>query len=174
MQLKNLLHWWSLFSSWAAVWGVPNTEELVDVPLQLEGGEGVDNEIFSFSNTWRGSNGFIPAAIKLFWIFWDVKTFWCAVGYAFKKSSLSIWLNPKRIFASTRPPYAYFKGPKQPTSRGCRRWEEWGGIQTVIISLSLQSLSNKGVRWLPWPSRISNWYLPILRFVVAGMKTFWS
>jgi hypothetical protein len=63
---------------------------------------------------------------------------------------------------------------KQPISRGCKIWDECAGIQIGIISLSEHIWSNWGVRWLLCPSSIRRRYLPFLRLVVDGIKSFWS
>ena len=67
------------FCSWQTVWGVARAEEVVEVsPPRPPGGDGVII-IWSYSSTLQGLNGRIPAAVKLFWIFWGLKISWWAV-----------------------------------------------------------------------------------------------
>jgi hypothetical protein len=44
----------------------------------------------------------------------------------------------------------------------------------VIIECSVQNRSNSGVRWLPWPSRISSRYTPLVQCTVCFSNTFLS
>jgi hypothetical protein len=61
-----------------------------------------------------------------------------ALKNAGKKSSLEMYVIDARINFSISVPYDLFNARKQPTSRGWSRWDEWGGIQRVIMLFSLQ------------------------------------
>jgi hypothetical protein len=102
--LRSFLTEDACFRNCWSVRGVPSQDELVDWLARLGGGVGVEIWIFSFSSTLSGFKGWIPAAAKPFWIFRGVNTSRWAAGYALRKSNLLIWLYPKRIFCSTRPP----------------------------------------------------------------------
>ena len=89
-----------------------------------------------------------------------------------RNSSLSMWKTPWRASSLTLCPYAVLRGEKQPTSRGCRRWDVCAGIQRLMILFSVQYWSNSGVAWLPWPSRISRRQAPVIRGAVCLLKCF--
>lgn len=68
--------------------------------------------------------------------------------------------------------YAFFRGPKQPTCSGWSRWDEWAGRHRVMMLYWLQNSWNSGVRWLPWPSRITGLLAPTVLWTVCWWKCF--
>lgn len=87
---------------------------------------------------------------------------------------LGIEFAPARISVSISLLYARFKTLKQPISRGCKRCDQWAGIQSGMILFCSQIWSNLGVRWLPCPSRIKSRYAPCDRWFIAGIDRGWS
>ena len=57
-------------------------------------------------------------------------------------------------------PYARFNGEKQPTSSGCKRCDECGGIQRRMIFISSQRSLKATEQWLSWPSIMSSLCVP--------------
>lgn len=161
---RDLTFWACLCScrGFLGVWRIQDDCELLD-RLPGPGGVGVRSWISSLLITRSEWYGLVPVAIKLLWMFWDVKALFLAVGYASKRSAFWIVLNPSRIRCSITPPYDRFRIAKTLTSKGCKRCDEWGGIQRETVLFSIQSRSNPGVRWLPWPSRISEAWVTFLR-----------
>jgi hypothetical protein len=76
-----------------------------------------------------------------------VEAFWAAIKHG-KNSVFVTWAILLRISFSAWQPYAFFSGAKHPTSSGCNKCEECGGIQRVIIFLSSQSWWNSIELWL--------------------------
>ena len=96
-------------------------------------GVGVRNRMSSLERTLSGSYGTRPAPAKPPCMFFSVMEAKKASRNPQRNSSLLTWLICARIKSSIWRPYACFNGPKQPTSSGWRRWEECGGIQSVIM-----------------------------------------
>jgi hypothetical protein len=63
---------------------------------------------------------------------------------------------------------------KQPTSRGCSRCDECGGIHSVMIEWSLQYWSNSVVACDSCLSSISRRYAPMVRGLVYGLNIWVS
>ena len=68
--------------------------------------------------------------------------------------------------------YAFFKGVKQPTSRGYRRCDECRGIQIVIILFSLQYYQNTSESQLLQPLIMSSQWLLTTLFFICSLKYF--
>lgn len=81
-------------------------------------------------------------------------------------------VDPGPHFHFNQPAAQPFTTAKQPTVRGCKRWDECGGIQIGIIFFFSQISSNFGVEWFPWPSSTKSRYTPFVREEVAGIESF--
>ena len=136
------------------------------------GGVGVRNRTSSFDSTASGLNGTSPAPLNPPWILLFVIDAKKAPLKHGRNSSLVMWLMWLRIRSSTWRPYAFFKGEKHPTSSGWSRCDECGGMQRVIILLSLQYCWNSIESWLSWPSIMSRRYSPAVRLFVCASKCF--
>ena len=108
----------------------------------------------SFETTLSGLKGTSPAPLKADLMFLFVIVAWNALWKAGKNSVFETWVIEHLIKCSISRPYAFLSIPKHPTSRGWSRWDEWGGIQSVIMLFSSQYISKSAEWWLPCPSRI--------------------
>lgn len=103
-------------------------------------------------------------------MFFTVIELWNAAKKAGKKSSLVICITWGRIRLSICRPYAFLRGPEQPTSRGWRICDEWGSIQSVIMSFFLQKSLKSVEWWLSCPSKIRRRYWPVEQGLVYLLK----
>jgi len=120
--------------------GVFETQEWDETGREF-GGVGVFNYRSRFEMTLSGSNGRNPAPRKPPWMLLSDNDSGKAAQKAGRKSSLVMWVRPPFINSSICLPYVFFNGLKHPISKGWRIWNEWTGIQRVIMLFSLQYIS---------------------------------
>jgi len=123
--------------AWVGLLGVWKVHSWT-VPGQEIWGVGVRNLISRVEITFSRSKGTSSAPLKPPWILLSVRDTWNAARNTAIKSSLVTCVHCCRIKSSIYRLYAFFKGPKQPTSSGWSKWDEWAGIQRVTILRSLQ------------------------------------
>ena len=96
-------------------------------------GVGVRSFTSSLDITFSRSYGIRPALAKPPWIFLSIIEAKKALQNPQRNSSLLTWLIYIRIKSSTWRLYACFNGLKQLTLSGWSRWEEYRGMQSVMM-----------------------------------------